>query len=197
MDKKQTIKLNESQLRNIIKESIKKILRERFQKPENWKDTPFKGTYQDEYGSIYMPDDDYIPDEDDLAYADEVETIREAMQDHISGMPKFKNKEEYLEWLRTEKAKALRYLNHDDVDDGISQTPYGQWRDIMINRADNKATYNDGSRRYNPISSAGKNFQLKQLDRIVKESIKKTLNESKYTDARETNPVKNVNFNKS
>lgn len=44
------LKSSESQLRNIIKESIKKVLRENFQKPENWKDTPFKGTYQDEEG---------------------------------------------------------------------------------------------------------------------------------------------------
>lgn len=63
--KKQTIKLNESQLRNIIKESIKKVLTENFQKPENWKDTPFQGTYQDEDGSIYMPDDDYEIIDDD------------------------------------------------------------------------------------------------------------------------------------
>ena len=74
--KKQTIKLNESQLRNIIKESIKKVLRENFQKPENWKDTPFKGTYQDEDGSIYMPDDDYeVIDEDYTEYGHDLNDI--------------------------------------------------------------------------------------------------------------------------
>ena len=50
---------NESKLSRIVKESVNRILKEGFTKPSNWKDTPFKGTYEDENGTLYMPDDDY------------------------------------------------------------------------------------------------------------------------------------------
>ena len=50
---------NESKLSRIVKESVNRVLKEGFTKPSNWKDTPFKGTYEDENGALYMPDDDY------------------------------------------------------------------------------------------------------------------------------------------
>ena len=50
---------NESKLNRIVKESVNRVLKEGFTKPSNWKDTPFKGTYEDENGALYMPDDDF------------------------------------------------------------------------------------------------------------------------------------------
>ena len=50
---------NESKLSRIVKESVNRILKEGFTKPSNWKDTPFEGTYEDENGALYMPDDDF------------------------------------------------------------------------------------------------------------------------------------------
>ena len=56
---KKLIRLTESDLHKIVKESVNRILKEGFTKPSNWKDTPFKGTYEDENGALYMPDDDF------------------------------------------------------------------------------------------------------------------------------------------
>ena len=56
--KKNVIKLNEQQLKKIVAESVKKVLKE-WEKPSDWKETEFQGTYTDDYGSLYMPDDDY------------------------------------------------------------------------------------------------------------------------------------------
>ena len=67
----------------------------KFQKPDNWKETEFLGTYQDEDGAIYMPDDDNdiidiftldifdIENEnsiDDMQYAYDYESEDEAIQ---------------------------------------------------------------------------------------------------------------------
>lgn len=69
MKRKQLIRINESQLRQIVTESVKRILREEdFQKPSNWKDTPFKGTFEDEEGALYMPDEYESGDEMDDSY---------------------------------------------------------------------------------------------------------------------------------
>lgn len=76
LSKNEHASINESKLQRIIRESIKKVLKENFQKPENWKDTPFQGTYQDEDGSIYMPDDDYeVIDEDYAEYGHDLNDI--------------------------------------------------------------------------------------------------------------------------
>ena len=56
---KRITRLTESDLHRIVKESVKRVLREGFTKPSNWKDTEFKGTYTDENGALYMPDDDF------------------------------------------------------------------------------------------------------------------------------------------
>ncbi len=56
--KKNVVKLNEQQLRQIVAEGVKRVLRE-WEKPSDWKETEFQGTYTDDYGSLYMPDDDY------------------------------------------------------------------------------------------------------------------------------------------
>ena len=56
---KKLIRLTENDLHKIVKESVNRILKEGFTKPSNWKDTPFKGTYEDENGALYMPDDDF------------------------------------------------------------------------------------------------------------------------------------------
>jgi len=61
--------MNREQFNEFITEmvnaSLKRILKEDFQKPSNWKDTPFNGTYQDENGALYMPDDDLPQSEED------------------------------------------------------------------------------------------------------------------------------------
>ena len=59
---------NEAKLRGFVRETVKKILREGFEKPSNWTDTPWKGTYQDETGALYMPDDDFEDFEDEPGY---------------------------------------------------------------------------------------------------------------------------------
>lgn len=59
---------NEAKLRGFVRETVKKILREGFEKPSNWTDTPWKGTYQDETGALYMPDDDFDDFEDEPGY---------------------------------------------------------------------------------------------------------------------------------
>lgn len=59
---------NETKLRGFVRETVKKILREGFEKPSNWTDTPWKGTYQDETGALYMPDDDFENFEDEPGY---------------------------------------------------------------------------------------------------------------------------------
>ena len=56
---KKLIRLTENDLHKIVKESVNRILKEGFTKPSNWKDTPFKGTYEDENRALYMPDDDF------------------------------------------------------------------------------------------------------------------------------------------
>ena len=56
---KRRIRLTESDLHRIVKKSVNRVLKEAFTKPSNWKDTPFKGTYEDENGALYMPDDVY------------------------------------------------------------------------------------------------------------------------------------------
>ena len=66
-DGKNGVQWNES-LNRLIKESVKSVLREVFEKPSNWTDTPWKGTYQDETGALYMPDDDFEDFEDEPGY---------------------------------------------------------------------------------------------------------------------------------
>ena len=63
------IKLTERELRNMISESVRRFLDESFDKPSNWKETEFRGTFEDEDGALYMPDDYY--DEDMNSYVDE------------------------------------------------------------------------------------------------------------------------------
>ncbi len=66
---KRITRLTESDLHRIVRESVKRVLREGFTKPSNWKDTEFKGTYTDENGALYMPDDDFDYEDDfDIAY---------------------------------------------------------------------------------------------------------------------------------
>jgi hypothetical protein len=60
--KKNIVRLNEAQLKKIIAESVREVLKE-WEKPEDWQETEFKGTYTDKDGALYMPDDDIPEDE--------------------------------------------------------------------------------------------------------------------------------------
>lgn len=75
--KKNIVRLNESQLKKIIAESVREVLKE-WEKPEDWQETQFKGTYTDKDGALYMPDDDIPEDEEvKIDYEDE---FRKAVQ---------------------------------------------------------------------------------------------------------------------
>lgn len=66
--KKHLDSVDESKIKKAIKESVKRVLKEEFEKPSNWKDTQFKGTFEDENGALYMPDEYESHDEYDGYY---------------------------------------------------------------------------------------------------------------------------------
>lgn len=71
-----------SQIRNLVRESIRKMVNEAFQKPDNWNETEWNGTYTDEDGATYMPDDD-LPEEENTDIKSEVEQfVREFSNGH-------------------------------------------------------------------------------------------------------------------
>lgn len=76
-------RLTESRLRGMIREAVKSILNENdWQKPTNWKDTEWKGTYEDEDGAIYMPDDDIPKDIDGNIY-DKIDSMLSQIGDNV------------------------------------------------------------------------------------------------------------------
>lgn len=80
---RRTIRLTESELRNMISESVKRVLKENFKVPSNWKETEFRGTFEDEDGALYMPDDYY---DEDLPYEEMVaENIWDKIKRSIPG----------------------------------------------------------------------------------------------------------------
>lgn len=71
-----------SQIRNLVRESIRKMVNEAFQKPDNRNETEWNGTYTDDDGALYMPDDD-LPEEENTDIKSEVEAfVREFSNGH-------------------------------------------------------------------------------------------------------------------
>lgn len=82
MDESINRNITTSQIRNLVRESIRKMVNEAFQKPDNWNETEWNGTYTDEDGAIYMPDDD-LTEEENTDIKSEVEAfVREFSNGH-------------------------------------------------------------------------------------------------------------------
>lgn len=75
--------VNEGIVRRMIREAVRNALNENnWQKPANWKDTEWKGTYEDEDGAIYMPDDDIPKDIDGNIY-DKIDSMLSQIDDNV------------------------------------------------------------------------------------------------------------------
>lgn len=80
---KKRYRLTESKLRGLIREAVKSALNENnWQKPANWKETEWKGTYEDEDGATYMPDDD-LPEDIDGNIYDKIDSMLSQIGDNV------------------------------------------------------------------------------------------------------------------
>lgn len=97
--------------------------------------------------------------------------IREVISEALfPGMPNFNSKDEYKKWVNQgykdlrQKVDDYKYTNGGEINDDeynniYDNTPIGNRNNALKNREYNKATYNDGKFKYQPVGGAGLTFQ--------------------------------------